>query len=53
MCDNFVEVFSLLQNFLFFPGVNRPGRAADHPLPYSAEVRERVELYLYSSYDPS
>ena len=31
-----------------FPGVKRPGRGADHPLPSSAEVTERVEVYLYS-----
>jgi hypothetical protein len=28
-------------------GVKRPGRGVDHPLPSSAEVKERVELYLY------
>ena len=32
-----------------FPGVKRPGHGADHPLPSSAEVKERVELYLYST----
>jgi hypothetical protein len=31
-----------------FPGVQRLGRGVDHPPPSSAEVRERVELYLYS-----
>jgi len=31
-----------------FPGVKRPGRGVDHPLPSSAEVKERVKLYLYS-----
>ena len=30
------------------PGVKRQGRGVDHPPPYSAEVKERVELYLYS-----
>ena len=30
-------------------GVKRPGRSADHPPPSSAEVKERVELYLYST----
>jgi len=31
-----------------FPGVKRPGPGVDHPPPSSAEVKERVELYLYS-----
>ena len=31
-----------------FPGVNQPGHDIDHPPPSSAEVEERVELYLYS-----
>ena len=31
-----------------FPGVKRPGRDVDHPPPSSADVKERVELYLYS-----
>jgi len=36
-----------------FPGVKRPGRGVDHPPTSSAEVKERVELYLYSSSGPS
>jgi len=36
-----------------FPVVKWPGRAVDHPLPYSAEVKESVELYLYSTSGPS
>jgi hypothetical protein len=36
-----------------FPGVKRPGRGVDHPPPSSAEVKERVELYLYSPSGPS
>jgi hypothetical protein len=36
-----------------FPGVKRSGRGADHPPTYSAEVKERVELYLYSTSGPS
>jgi len=35
------------------PGVKRPGRGVDYPPPSSAEVKERVELYLYSPYGPS
>ena len=37
----------------FFPGVKRPGRDVDHPPASSAEVKERVELYLYSTSGPS
>ena len=32
-----------------FPGVQRPGRGVDHTPSSSAKVKERVELYLYSS----
>jgi hypothetical protein len=31
-----------------FPGVKWPGHGVDHPPPSTAEVKERVELYLYS-----
>jgi hypothetical protein len=36
-----------------FPGLKRPERGVDHPSPSSAEVKERVELYLYSPSGPS
>ena len=36
-----------------FPGVKRPGRGVDHPPLSSAEIKERVELYLYSPFRPS
>jgi len=36
-----------------FPGVKRLGRGLDHPPPSSAEVKERVELYIYSPSGPS
>ena len=36
-----------------FPGVKRPGRGVNHPPPYSAEVKARVELYHYSPSEPS
>jgi hypothetical protein len=36
-----------------FSGVKRPRRGFDHPPPSSAEVKERVELYLYSTSGPS
>jgi hypothetical protein len=36
-----------------FPGVKQSGRGVDHPPPSSGEVKERVELYLYSPSGPS
>jgi hypothetical protein len=36
-----------------FPGTKRPGRGVDHLPPSSAEVKERVGLYLYSHFGPS
>jgi hypothetical protein len=36
-----------------FPGVKRSRRGANHVPPSSAEVKERVALYLYSSSVPS
>ena len=33
-----------------FPEVKRPGRGIEHPPPSSAEVKERVVLYLYSNF---
>jgi hypothetical protein len=36
-----------------FLGVKRPRRGVDHPFPSSAEVNERVQLYLYSPSGPS
>jgi hypothetical protein len=36
-----------------FPGVKRPGRGVDHSPPSSVEVKEKVELYLYSTSGPS
>jgi len=34
-------------------GVKRPDRVVDHPPPSRAEVRERVQPYLYSHSGPS
>jgi hypothetical protein len=44
------EPLSLLYNGyrLSFLGVKRPGRGADHQLPSSTEVKERVKLCLFS-----
>jgi hypothetical protein len=42
---------SLLYNG-YFLGIKWPGRGIDHPLPSSAEVKERVYLYLYSPNGP-
>ena len=36
-----------------FPGVKPQGRGVDHPPQSSAEVKERVQLYLYSAFGPS
>jgi hypothetical protein len=36
-----------------FPGMKWPGSGVDHSPPSSAEVKERVELYLYSPSGPS
>jgi hypothetical protein len=36
-----------------FPEVKRSGRGVDHPPSTSAEVKERVGLYLYSPSGPS
>ena len=33
-------------------GVKRPGRGFNHQPPSGVEVKERVELYLYSPYGP-
>jgi hypothetical protein len=35
------------------PGVKRLGRSVEHPRPSGAEVKERVELYIYSHSRPS
>ena len=35
------------------PGVKRPGRGVEHPPTSKAEVKERVDLYLYSTSGPS
>jgi hypothetical protein len=35
------------------PGAERPGGGVDHPSPSSPDGKERVHLYLYSSYGPS
>jgi hypothetical protein len=34
-------------------GLKQPGRGVNHPPPSSAEVKERVELYLYSPSGPT
>ena len=35
------------------PGVKQLGSGDDHPIPLIAEVKERVELYIYSLSGPS
>ena len=45
---------SLLYNgFRVFPGGKAAGCGVDHPPLSSAEVKERVELYIYSHFGPS
>jgi hypothetical protein len=46
---------SLLCNWyrVYFPGENRAGCGVNHPPPFSAEVKERVQLCLYSPCGPS
>jgi len=36
-----------------FPGVKRPGRGVVHPSLCGPEVKERVEVYFYSTSGPS
>jgi len=36
-----------------FPGVKQPVNGIDHPPPYSAKVKERIELYVQSTSGPS
>jgi hypothetical protein len=43
----------LYNRYRVIQGVKRPGRGVYHPPSYSAEVKERVELYLYSCSGPS
>ena len=35
-----------------FSGIKRTGRDCDHPPPCNVEIKERVELYLYSPLGP-
>jgi hypothetical protein len=37
----------------YFPGIQRPGSGVDHPPQSITEVKERVQLYLYSPFGPS
>ena len=39
-------------NWVSFSGIKRPGRGVDHPPLSSAEVKERAELYPYSTSRP-
>jgi len=36
-----------------FTGVKWPERGVDHPPTSSTEVKERIELYIYSLFGPS
>jgi len=39
--------------WVFSPGLKRSGRGIDHSPTSSAEIKERVELYFFSSTKPS
>jgi hypothetical protein len=41
-------MMDLMKDSPSFPEVKRPVCGVDHPLPFSAEIKESVELYLYS-----
>jgi len=42
-------VTCIVRNRVPFTGVKRPGRKADHPLPYRAEVKETVQPQISPS----
>jgi hypothetical protein len=44
---------SYTRYWISFPGVKRQGRGVDHPPPSNAEVKETVEIYLYTPSGPS
>ena len=54
-CCSHLQVLKLhTQPFVqWVSGVKWPGRGVDHPPPSSAEVKERVEQYLYFPSGPS
>jgi len=37
----------------YFPGAKRQGHGVDHPPQSNAEVKEKVEVYLFSPSGPS
>ena len=45
MCGHISPFLIILVSF---SGVRRPERGVDHPTPSSTEVKEKVELYMYS-----
>jgi hypothetical protein len=47
--DSSVGIASYTMGTGSFPEVKRPGRVADHPPPYCAEVKEGVQLYFFST----
>ena len=46
LTDRAAHPFSSTVSTRSFPWATRPGHGVDHPLSSSAEVKERVELYL-------
>ena len=43
----------LYNGYQDIPGVKRTGRGVNHPTPSTAEVKERVQLYIYCPSGPS
>jgi len=43
-----VHLTSYTMSGVSFPGIKRPGRLVDYPSLSVAEVKEKVELYIYS-----
>jgi hypothetical protein len=43
-----IPAFYTIGNGSFFLGVKRPGRGVEHPIPFSAEVKQRVQIYFDS-----
>ena len=51
---NMINPTHIVRQYQFsFPGINRPEHSVDHPPVSSTEVKDKVELYLFSPCGPS